>query len=103
MPEDSDLIGATLGEVEAAAGVGFLIVALQKSPDRGGEVLRRPPAGETLAAGDALIVLGYGRRAAQAGPRRQDRPWGWFIAERGPAGEVVQFPRERSDRVSPTA
>ncbi|NNJ26524.1 potassium channel family protein [Alienimonas chondri] len=58
----SDLVGATLSEVEAAGGIGFLVVALHRHAADGGaaeEVLRRPSGDSILAAGDALIVLGY--------------------------------------------
>ena len=67
----SDWVGATLAEVEAAGGVGFLVVALHRHAAGGlgsglgslggpaEEVLRRPPGDTVLAAGDALIVLGY--------------------------------------------
>ena len=68
----SDWVGATLAEVETAGGVGFLIVALHRrgpAADKAGllkgageereEVIRRPPGETVLAAGDALIVLGY--------------------------------------------
>jgi len=58
----SDWVGATLAEVEAAGGIGFLIVALHRGAKEHGakeEVVRRPPGSAVLAAGDALIVLGY--------------------------------------------
>ena len=58
----SDWVGATLAEVEAAGGIGFLIVALHRGAKEGGEpeeVIRRPPGSAVLSAGDALIVLGY--------------------------------------------
>ncbi len=58
----SDWVGASLAEVEAAGGIGFLIVALHRGVTENGpdaEVLRRPPGDTVLAAGDALIVLGY--------------------------------------------
>ncbi|MFH5803474.1 potassium channel family protein [Alienimonas sp. DA493] len=58
----SDWVGATVAEVEAAGGIGFLIVALHRGAKEHGadeEIIRRPPGDAVLAAGDALIVLGY--------------------------------------------
>ena len=60
IPADSDLVGATLAEVEAAAGVGFLIVALHRTgPGGEGE---KDGGGSDPAARPARRCCGPGTR-----------------------------------------
>ncbi len=52
----SPLDGQTVGDIELGGNQGFLIVAVRQLA---GNVLVDPAATQTLAAGDAVIVLGH--------------------------------------------
>lgn len=57
IPEDSPLVGRSLGEAAIPQNTGLVVIALQAGGSRGGQIYN--PGPETrLAAGDVMIVLG---------------------------------------------
>lgn len=54
VPDDSPIAGRTLAEARVGEQTGVTIAAIQRE----GETLASPGAGETLASGDILVVIG---------------------------------------------
>lgn len=57
IPEDSPLVGRSLGEVAIPQKTGLVVIALQAGGSSGGQIYN-PGPDTLLAAGDVMIVLG---------------------------------------------